>query len=138
MGVVKEHQTVIDAKTYVTKTFTAVEGLTLFPRLMTILSATTAAVLFNASDDECAKIMADPTLMLPMMISVADKAADRPDGLQVVRDLLLHTTCENVRVGDTDQVLNIGTDRFGTHFAADWYHLFRVAWWVARVSFASP
>jgi hypothetical protein len=135
---IKEHTNVLDGKTSHTKTFSAIEGLTLLPRLMAILPPSTADILFGVSDGDRETIEAAPATLQVMAMGIARWASDIAGGLGVVQDLFRHTKCDQVLVGDAAVTESLGGERFGTHFAADYVHLFRVAWWVARVSFKSP
>lgn len=137
MGVVQEHRAEIDGRTYVTTTLTATEGLAIMPRLMPLFSNNVASILFATSDEDRATVMEDKKILMSMIIDIS-RAAAAHEGLDVIKDLLIHTKCENVKVGDTDVDLPVGGDRFGEHFRGDYFHLLRVAWWVARKSFNAP
>lgn len=136
MGVIQEQTITIDGKRYRTRPFTADVGLVLMPRVLSLLSPNVAKILFGTNEAEKTALVADPAIMASIAIDIAREAA-KTDGLLVLRDLMEHTVCENGRVGDVDMEIDV-RERFGDHFACDYLHMFKVALWVARVSFARP
>ena len=136
MGVIKEHTTVIDDKTYTCKTFPATEGLVILPKLIALLGQEVANLVFVTDDKQLDGLMEDPTVLGGVMVRISEKAIEN-DGLLQIKELLRYTACDKVQVGDAEIAASV-YERFDTHFAGDYSHLFRVVTWVARMSFAAP
>lgn len=136
MGTITSHESVIDDKTYICKTFPASEALILLPKLMALLGEEVANLVFGTNKEELAQLMSEPKIITQLMIRVSERAADN-DGLLLLRDLMKYTECDKIKVGDAD-VRGSVYERFDTHFAADYIHLLKVVAWVARASFANP
>lgn len=136
MGVITTHTTDIDGKPYSCKTFPASEGLVLLPKLISLLGEDVANLVFATSDDQLEGLMENRKVLSAMMVKIAEKASE-DDGLLNLKELLKYTTCEKIKVGDAE-ISDSVYERFDTHFAGDYLHLFKVIGWVARASFANP
>ena len=136
MGVIKEHSTVIDDKTYTCTTFPAGEGLVILPQLIALLGEEVANHDFATNDKQLDGLMDDPKVLGAMMVRISEKAAEN-DGLLYLKELLKYTACDQVQIGDA-QIQASVYERFDDHFAGKYMHLFHVVTWVARMSFASP
>jgi len=136
MGVVKTHTTVIDGKSYSCQTFPATEGLIILPKLLAMLGEEVANLVFATNDEQLDGLMDSPKVLAAMMVKISEKAAEN-DGLLVLKDLLKYTSCEQVKVGDAEIPQSV-YDRFDSHFAGEYLHLFKVVGWVARASFGNP
>lgn len=141
MGVIKTHDTVIGGKSYSTKPFDGVEALTMLPRLMAILPDRVANLLFKKETEEVEKLFEDEEVIRELGLDVVKYVADENLDLRVLRDLLKHTDCTagGYLDGEDGSAVKINmSEKFGTHFQNDYFHLFRVAWWVGLVSFTGP
>ena len=136
MGVIKEHTTVIDDKTYTCKTFPATEGLIILPKLISLLGEEIANLVFATDNKQLEELMNSPDVLIAMVVRISEKVAEN-DGLLYLKDLLKYTTCEQIKVGDAEIPGSV-YERFDTHFAGEYLHMFKVVSWVARASFASP
>lgn len=136
MGALKTHSETIDGILYTTTTMPAIEGLIIMPKLINLLGETGMTILMATSDEEKDALMENNEVKAALMSSIAERAADS-DGLLVVKDLMKHTVCNKIKVGDnfvTDSVW----ENFDDHFAGRYQHLLDVALWVGRASFAAP
>ena len=138
MGIVSDKQTVIDGKAYATQTFPASEGLLLLPRIIGLFGENILS-LFVAVDDEkkAAKLLENPKILAALLIEMAAKAEDSPDGWMVLKDILKYTTCETCKVGAVESAGSVFT-HFNTHFAGDYMHLLKVCFWAAQEGFSKP
>lgn len=141
MGCIKKHHTVIDGKKYTTSTLPASEGLVVFPKILRLLPKATLKLFFalggeegeEEENDELAAALEDPEVVATLLSTLAKQVADT-NGLGVVRELLAHTSCSNIQIGETEGEGDMNT-HFDDHFAGDYTHLFHVAVWVAKVNF---
>lgn len=136
MAQVQDHTTVIDGKTYTAKTFPALEGLVILPKLIALLGEDIANLVFATSEGQLDQLMNNPAVLTKMIVSIAEKAA-QTDGLLVLHDLMKYVNCDQVKVGDAVVSASVYT-KFNDHFAGDYLHMFKVVSWVARISFAKP
>jgi hypothetical protein len=136
MGVIKEHTTVIDGKTYTCKTFPATEGLVILPKLISVLGEAVTNLVFGVDDAELAEAMSNPKIIGAMLVKISERVSEN-DGLLVLKELLAYTSCDQVKVGDAEINQSV-YDRFDSHFAGDYMHLINVVSWVARASFGNP
>lgn len=138
MGVIQEHRTEIDGRQYSTTTFPALEGLVLMPKILSLMSPSLAGLLFVTNEEQRKKLAENRDVLVASALEIASKAAEN-DGLTVIRDLLKYTRCLNGTVGDAKGTIEYSCfEKFNEHFAGDYIHLFKVGWWVGRVSFTNP
>ena len=136
MGVIKKHETIIDEKPYSCETFPATEGLIILPKLISLLGEDVANLIFTVDDEQIGGLLENPKVLAAMMVKISERAAEN-NGLLVLKDLLKYTRCSAVRVGDATLEASVW-ERFDSHFAGDYLHLFKVVSWVARASFGNP
>jgi hypothetical protein len=138
MGVVAQHETVIDGFAYSCRTFTASEGLVLLPKLIAMLGDDVAKLIFATSEAQQAKIFSDPGLLAGVLVQVSTRAAEN-DGLLIVRDCFKHAKCSNSKIGEAEAEVDLGKIHFfDQHFAGRYAHLLAVFSWIVRASFGSP
>jgi len=140
VGVIKTHDTVIGGKSYSTKPFDGVEALTMLPRLMAILPDRVANILFQKDTEKVEKLFENEEVIRELGLDVVKYVADEGLDLRVLRDLLKNTDCTagGYLDGENDTVTINMSEKFGRHFQNDYFHLFRVAWWVGLVFFTGP
>ena len=133
---IKTYTEVIDGKQYTTKTLPASEGLALMPILINMLGEQVANLILATNDEQQKELLKDPKIVSKALMAVAKQAAQE-GGMMAFKDLLRHTQCDAIRVGDTTIEGSV-FDRFDSHFAGEYKHLFSVAWFVIRKNFIDP
>lgn len=129
------HNTTIDGVTYTTKTLPASAGLVILPKLLSLFGEPVLKLFFVADQAEKEALLKDPQVVASILHNISKNAAE-DDGLLVVKDLLVNTSADKVKVGDTDIEAAIPS-HFDTHFQGRYGHLFQVAMWVASVNFTA-
>ncbi len=145
MGIINKKSKVIGGVTYTTTTFTAAEALVVWPRVLALLGDGLVSMLFSSEADERGEILADPKVQSAIMVGLAERAAD-PDGifkgeglLELVKDFLQKTTCDQLRIGDTtvpDAQGNGLVTHFDQHFTGRMGHLMEVCMFVGEANFS--
>ena len=137
MGVVSDKTTVIDGKTYTTKTFPAAEGLRLLPRIINLFGERILALFFKVDEDSAEQLLENPKVLAGMLVEMSQQAEDSEAGWLVLKDILKYTTCEQCQVGAVAGHGSVHT-HFDTHFAGDYAHLLKVCFWAAQEGFSKP
>lgn len=141
MGAIKEHAEEIDGKLYRCKTFTASEGLVLFPRLVALLGEEMVNLVLATGDRQLADLLGDRKVVAAMMVKISERAAE-DDGLLVLREVLKHTVYvrrhQEPGAKAPVEVPESVYKTFDEHFAGDYMHLLNVCIWVGRASFGAP
>lgn len=166
MSTLAEHSTDIDGVRYTTQTYPATEGLELMRRLAAMLDSNMVGQALMLADDEPAEgetpadgesaegetpaegepgkaaaptvkdIMANTELLLTFLIGAAQQSKPGEWG-KLVKDLLKYCVADKVKVGQAIVPAKV-LDKFDSHFAGRYMHLFKVCVWCARVGFAEP
>lgn len=138
MGIVRNHETEIDGIAYKTTTLPASVGLSVMPRLVALLGDKILPLLFEVGGEGIEALFKDPKVIGTLISNIADRAATKmsagEDPMGVLRDLLLKTTADKVRVGSAEVEGSVYKS-FDSHFAGDYRHLIAVVGWVGGVNF---
>lgn len=136
MATIKEHTRDFSGTTYTTKTLAASRGLVIMPKLMALFGEALVGLFFATSDEDRETLLSDPKVLAAVISSIAEKAAET-DGLLVVKDLLIDTHADRVRVGDAEVPASVHA-HFDHHFSGRYRHLVEVAIWVGSCNFMAP
>ena len=134
MGVVSEHTHTLDGVTYTCTTFPAAEGLEILPRLLSLFGGRVVQLALQAGEEGLEHMMSQPEVLSAIITEAAKAGADNPDGWSVLKDLLVHTTADKVRIGDNEIAGSVHA-HFDSHFTGRLMHLIKVSVWVATKSF---
>lgn len=138
MGVVRKHTTEIDGITYETTTLPATVGLSVFPRLVALLGDKILPLVFEVGGEGLEALFKDSKVIGVLISNIAERAtskmAEGEDPMSVLRDVLVKTTADKVRIGSTEVQGSVHKS-FDSHFAGDYRHLIAVVGWVGGVNF---
>ncbi len=137
MSVVSDKTTIIDGKTYTTKTLPASEGLRLMPKIITLFGEKILALFVSTDEKQAEGLLKNPKVVAAMLVEMAEKAGESEDGWLVMKDLMKYTTCDKVQVGAVEGEGSV-FKHFDDHFAGDYQHLLQVAMWVTHAGFTKP
>lgn len=132
----KKFTEVIDDISYTTTMLPATQGIIIMPKLIDLLGETAMTLLIATSEQQKDVLLNDDETKAALISSIAERAAE-DNGLLIVKELLKHTTCDKIQIGDNFVTGNVH-ENFDDHFAGRYMHLVNVALWVGRVSFAGP
>ncbi len=136
VATIKEHTRDFSGTTYTTKSLAASKGLVIMPKLMALFGEALVGLFFATSDEDRETLLSDPKVLAAVISSIAEKAAET-DGLLVVKDLLIDTHADRVRVGDAEVPASVHA-HFDHHFSGRYRHLVEVAIWVGSCNFMAP
>lgn len=136
MATLTEHSRVFDGVSYTTKTLPASAGLVIMPKLMALFGEALVGLFFATEDEDREALLGDPKVLAAIISSIAEKAAET-DGLMVLKDLLVSTTADAVRIGEAEVPASVHV-HFDHHFAGRYRHLVEVCLWVGQCNFMAP
>jgi hypothetical protein len=136
MATLKEHTRDFSGTTYTTRTLPASKGLIIMPKLMALFGEALVGLFFATDEKARETLLEDPKILAAVIASIAEKAAET-DGLLVIKDLLIGTRADKVKVGDVEVEGSVH-DHFDEHFSGRYRHLVEVAVWVGTCNFMAP
>jgi hypothetical protein len=139
MGLAKREQTTeIDGVRYTTRVLPAMEGINILPQLIALVGDKLMPIIFATGGEGLDSLREDPAVIGVILANIAAKAAKRQslgeDPMKVIKDILVSTRCNKVRLGDVTAEGSV-YDHFDEHFAGDYAHMFSVVGWVGGVNF---
>ena len=142
------HTKTIDGIGYTTTTLPTSNGLRVMVKLVALFGETGLKVLFDVlgkeglSDEAREEILKSPAVIGKILGAVARSAADDGEdggrGIMVVKDLLIGTKADRVKIGDAEGRDESVHMHFDTHFQGRFAHLASVAVWVGWCNFVAP
>ncbi len=138
MGIVREHTKVIDEVTYTTRTFPASEGLVIYPKLLALFGEEGIAFFLEMAsggiggEDVAEQIFDEAPKVAKMVASIATNGG--AGGFLIIKSLFTNTKADKLVLGDTVAPGSVD-QHFDEHFSANYAHLAKVAFWVAKVNF---
>jgi hypothetical protein len=132
-------QQIIDGITYTTKTLPTTQGLVIMPKIVSLFGEPLLKLIFTVvgqgvPQEDRMKLFKSPEILGGLLGSIARNAAEN-DGLLVVKELLVATTADKVKIGEAFGANEPVMNHFDTHFAGRYMHLAEVAFWVASCNF---
>jgi hypothetical protein len=142
MGIVHECTETIDGITYTTHTLPATVGLSVMPRLVALLGDKILPLMFEAGVDGIEELFKDPKILAVFISNISERITQRraegeADPTDVLRDIMLKTEADKVRIGTTT-VRGSVYQNFDDHFAGNYTHLLKVVGWLGQVNFVPP
>lgn len=129
-----------DGRDYYTTLLPASEALVLLPKLIAAFGDGVTSVLLAVKPGETASAiesLSDPLILGPLLQHIASACANN-SGLLILRDVLRHTECAQIKL-DGGTILRASVfDNFDHHFAGDLGNMLAVCIKAAQASFAKP
>lgn len=142
------HTKTFDGVVYTTTTLPTTNGLKVMVKLIALFGEQGLKVLFNVlgkkdiSDEAREEILKSPAVIGQILGAVARSAAEDSEdggrGILVVKDLLVATKADRVKIGDAEGKDESVHMHFDTHFQGRLPHLAQVVIWVGWCNFIGP
>jgi hypothetical protein len=135
MAIVKKMESTIGGVPYKMTTFTASEGLMMYPKIITVLGHNALNLIMSTTDDQRNEMLTNKKIAAGLLLSVCASAEVSERGLLVLKDLMVKVTSTKLSIGEGEGEGSL-MDHFDSHFTGRMGHLIEVVMWVMQENFS--